>query len=993
MNDNIAVRIVGDASGVAPAIDLTKSEIGSIAPLLRELNASMVALTGQMKAGFEAGAASATHLKTSVDSVNRSAHEAQIGLTGMVARIHEGAESVRTFQMRAKEFAEFYVALFAVEAIKSWAESLGEAAEKTAKLSAIMGMSIPQVQGLSAAALMSGTDIDMLSKAMAIFDSKAVTSAGSSNSAGKSFKAMGISANDGATNMERLLKTADKFHNMADGPTKTALAMQLFGKSGKEMVPFLNQGSVAIQQLIDKSKEYGVENEKAVEVGGRLAESVNESKIAWMGLKSTLTEAFGPMLTELVDGFNNLVKAMHDSYESGGIVKVIFEAIAAIGHGLVEVVSAIGAGFNEVFKSTSGAGVDWGAVITAVIDSVVVACKGLIVVAVAMGDGISLTFHLAAASAEWFLEKFTEITGGIRVAGTALGEFMQVVGKVCEDALTLHWDAIASDWSNGMEHVRQAVAAKANEVIGEAARMRKGVAEQAAAAAQVSASFDAFYKKMNGPAGAGSEKPFKFKFGGGAGDAPDITGSPKQKEKKPKDDLVQRLEQELEAKKTAWGLEQEAQGTAQAYSLQSEADFWATALQRTNLSAKDKLDIEKKWLAARQAIQKDQIAEQLEVYKSDIEEAGKNWTEKLAILKAEEAYITKMYGNQSKEAQAARDAVIKAEHEKADQLRQLADQVQKHQQDLALLDIDQAQAAAEQRVAMGQATQAHLLQQEKQFENQRHQIRKAALQADLALIDPNRDPAQYAKVSQQIETLEKQHQNKLTQLERQSRLERTKIERDGVSFLASSWASTISKMVTLQASFADTVRGLWQGLQQAVGQVIEQMLQKEIASILTRILFGKQEAAQSVATDVGKAGAGGVASMAAAPFPLNLTAPAFGASMAATAASMGSVAAFDVGAWNLSKDHLAVVHSGEMIIPSNMAGGMRNLFGAAANNNLPTQPAANSNGAGGDNHFHYSPTIQHHDTSLKEMLRTDGRDMRRWFDNQVRNGAIKPARD
>ena len=109
--------------------------------------------------------------------------------------------------------------------------------------------------------------------------------------------------------------------------------------------------------------------------------------------------------------------------------------------------------------------------------------------------------------------------------------------------------------------------------------------------------------------------------------------------------------------------------------------------------------------------------------------------------------------------------------------------------------------------------------------------------------------------------------------------------------------------------------------------------------------------------------------MAAAPFPLNMTAPAFGASMFAAAnayGAMGAVPGFDVGAWNISKDQLAVVHSNEMIIPSNIASGMRSMFTAAANGNMPISQGANDRGSGGDTHFHF------HGPSNKAQ-------MRQWF--------------
>ncbi len=98
----------------------------------------------------------------------------------------------------------------------------------------------------------------------------------------------------------------------------------------------------------------------------------------------------------------------------------------------------------------------------------------------------------------------------------------------------------------------------------------------------------------------------------------------------------------------------------------------------------------------------------------------------------------------------------------------------------------------------------------------------------------------------------------------------------------------------------------------------------------------------------GLAGAGGVASMAAAPFPLDTTAPAFGAQMASAAMSMGS---FAQGANILPNDMIAQVHAGERIIPK------------ADNEKLiamTERGAGVARGQGtkaGDTHIHYAPTV------------------------------------
>jgi hypothetical protein len=56
---------------------------------------------------------------------------------------------------------------------------------------------------------------------------------------------------------EIMLESADIFAKMPDGAVKTALAIQLFGRSGADMLPILNQGQAGIQAMIDKGKQMG----------------------------------------------------------------------------------------------------------------------------------------------------------------------------------------------------------------------------------------------------------------------------------------------------------------------------------------------------------------------------------------------------------------------------------------------------------------------------------------------------------------------------------------------------------------------------------------------------------------------------------------------------------------------------------------------------------------------------------------------------------------
>lgn len=1025
-NDNVVVRIVGDASGVQPAVEQTDVSLSALGPIVSELNASIQALTAKMTEGFAAGAESAKQLAGGLEETSAAAEHASASVGRMSERIHMGGLSFGFMEKAVGPLMEAMIALFAFDEIKRWAEELGEAAEKVEHLAAETGMSVGQIQALSGAATLSGTNIDMLTKGLAMMANRSVTVTSATTSSAKALHAMGISANDGTTNMQRLMTIADKFHSMADGPQKAALAMQLFGRSGREMIPFLNQGSAAIEQLMDKSKEYGAVNEHAVEVGAQLAASVNESKVAWEGLKNTLTEAFGPILVQMADGFNAMVRSMHDSYEAGGAVKVIFDALADIFDGMRADLQAVGEAFSEIFTDSAGNAVSWSEGIRVAVEVVVLAFKLAAATVVMLVDAFKAAFHIIAAGLESFIADFTEWVGGVIIKAEVLGDFMKTVGKVCEDALTLHWGQIASDWDAGMAQVQGVVKQRADQILSITGQMRKQAQEDMAAAAGIQNSFGGFINglDMNNPlGGAPAHSGIKPNFGGGFGDVPDIASSGKGKKGGgAKDDLVQKLQEELQAKKDAWNEEQLAQDTAQQFSIQSEADFWQQALQRTDLSAKDRLAIEQKYLTAAQAVQKEAEDEKLAQMKREIDAAGQNLALKLSLLRQEQAEIHRFYGDKSKEALAADEEVAKAEQQLHQEQMKMTQELKQAQQDAALWQVDQAEKAAELEEQLGQISKGQLLAQQRKFEDQRYQIQLNAMQERLALLraDPTQSPEAVQKAQLEIEALERQHQAKLNDIDRQAILQRTQLERQAEQQVSQGWADNISKLITLQQSFITTYKGLLQTLQQAVGsylagelqQTIHQQLSKLLhiqltnteqvasenatnAAILTSrtalnttsIALQKTLASSGVSAAAAMAGAGGVASMAAAPWPLDMGAPAFGASMAAAAMAYSTLNSAAGGDWNVSEG-LYHLHHREMVLPAWAAQPLREMISSGG---APGHSTTNSqSNVGGDIHLHYSPTINERDrVGLKQMLASDSGAMIDFLNRQVRDGKLK----
>jgi hypothetical protein len=167
------------------------------------------------------------------------------------------------------------------------------------------------------------------------------------------------------------------------------------------------------------------------------------------------------------------------------------------------------------------------------------------------------------------------------------------------------------------------------------------------------------------------------------------------------------------------------------------------------------------------------------------------------------------------------------------------------------------------------------------------------------------------------------------------------------------------------------------------------------AGTAARVAANKVEAAQEVASAIGIAGANGVASWALAPWPIDAGAPAFGASMAAAAAGLGAVAAAEGGDANV-REGLYHLHDREMVLPAWAAEPMRanlrasgrtGVFNNAATAGDTIRSAMNNTRS--DANFYYQPRTTLQSVSMSELLRRDGRELRRWLYNEHRNGNLR----
>lgn len=161
--------------------------------------------------------------------------------------------------------------------------------------------------------------------------------------------------------------------------------------------------------------------------------------------------------------------------------------------------------------------------------------------------------------------------------------------------------------------------------------------------------------------------------------------------------------------------------------------------------------------------------------------------------------------------------------------------------------------------------------------------------------------------------------------------------RQGLASVAESIFETFVEAVVnkpLQAFIA----GEGEKLAAAIGFGSQKTAEEETQRAINAAADSADKAA-AAARAAGLAGAQGVASFAAAPWPIDMGAPAFGAAMFAEATAFGAVASA-AGGWDrVPADGVqTILHKDEMVLPKHVADPVRNM--------------AKSGGSGASNHFH-----------------------------------------
>lgn len=223
------------------------------------------------------------------------------------------------------------------------AEELGAYGETVEKISKQTGLSTDDVQRFGFAAKTVGVDIKDASEALADLTKAQNEAVHGNKDSAAAFAAVGISlASLKTASPEQLLsRVADAFAKSADGAGKAAVANELFGSAGKDLIPLLDQGSARLAALGVTADNVGaVLSGNTIQQLSALQEGLELSKAKMEAMSISAKTVLLPTII-------NLTSALADNAALKPVLTDFYEGIAVIMKTAASAVATLVVGFEQ----------------------------------------------------------------------------------------------------------------------------------------------------------------------------------------------------------------------------------------------------------------------------------------------------------------------------------------------------------------------------------------------------------------------------------------------------------------------------------------------------------------------------------------------------------------------------------------------------------------------------------------------------------------------
>jgi len=318
------------------------------------------------------------------------------------------------------------------------------------------------LQELSYAAGLAGASQEEVVDGLKDLQKNALDAANGSKSFVDMFQRLGVTVKDSSGRLksaeELLPQLADGFAGITSETERTALAQKLLGGSGLKLIPFLKQGTEAIEAQRAEARELGgVLDADLIKASADLTDAQARQGESVQGLRNVVAKYLIPIWIKVTDALTNLAAVMRGPLERAvKVIVAIFKGLASIGSMIID-------GFTEinnliVFMAKEFLGLNESITQVIIVLGVLIALLGLPIVLlgligaaifliiddfIAMGEGGSSVIGSLIEEFYALLDEVGSISGAIgEMLVTALSYWLGTSRETIKEWVKLIWDEV-----------------------------------------------------------------------------------------------------------------------------------------------------------------------------------------------------------------------------------------------------------------------------------------------------------------------------------------------------------------------------------------------------------------------------------------------------------------------------------------------------------------------------------------------------------------------
>ncbi len=221
-----------------------------------------------------------------------------------------------------------------VAVVHNAASALEEYGQTVQRISQQTGQSTDEIQRWSYAAQSVGVGSKDASKALVSLGEAQNKAAEGNKSAVNAFQALGVSMQEvkSASPHDMLLSIADAFQQSQDSAAKAAVAQELFGNAGEQLIPLLDKGRAGIQAYESEAQRLGgVLSGDTIKQLDSMKEHTQEAQARWEAMTMSAKAQLIPAIEAITDAFSdNASMGPTVSAFYTGVLET-FRAVATVG--------------------------------------------------------------------------------------------------------------------------------------------------------------------------------------------------------------------------------------------------------------------------------------------------------------------------------------------------------------------------------------------------------------------------------------------------------------------------------------------------------------------------------------------------------------------------------------------------------------------------------------------------------------------------------------